>query len=116
MGPEGTKEDSQLLRSALGFDRPLPEQYGLFLWRAARGDFGRSLRHQQPTLPLVLARFPATLTLTAAAMLLALFLALPLGLLSALHRKSVLDAGGMVFALGGQGRPECWIGSVLALS
>ena len=115
MGPEGTKEDYQLLRSALGFDRPLPEQYGLFLWRAARGDFGRSLRHQQPTLPLVLARFPATLTLTAAAMLLALLLALPLGLLSALRRKSVLDAGGMVFALAGQCMPTFWLGILLIL-
>src|SRR6266849_2179752 len=74
MGPEGTKEDYQILRAALGFDRPLPEQYGLFLWRAAQGDFGRSLRHQQPTLPLVLARLPATLTLTAAAMVLTLVL------------------------------------------
>jgi peptide/nickel transport system permease protein len=115
MGPEGTKEDYQLLRSALGFDRPLPEQYGLFLWRAARGDFGRSLRHQQPTLPLVLARFPATLALTAAAMLLALLLALPLGLLSALHRKSVLDAGGMMFALAGQCMPTFWLGILLIL-
>src|SRR5213592_1633807 len=96
MGPEGTKEDYEILRVALGFDRPLPEQYGLFLWRAARGDFGRSLRHQQPTLPLVLARLPATLTLTAAAMILALVLALPLGLLSAWRRTSLLDTGGMV--------------------
>src|SRR6266849_8987567 len=96
MSPEGTKEDYQILRAALGFDRPLPEQYGLFLWRAARGDFGRSLRHQQPTLPLVLARLPATLSLTLAAMLLALLLALPLGLLSALRRNSGLDTGARV--------------------
>jgi ABC-type dipeptide/oligopeptide/nickel transport system permease component len=115
MGPEGTKEDYQLLRAALGFDRPLPEQYGLFLWRAAHGDFGRSLRHRQPTLPLVLARLPATLTLTAAAMILALLLALPLGLLSALRRRSILDAGGMVFALAGQCVPTFWLGILLIL-
>lgn len=115
MSPEGTKEDYQLLRAALGFDRPLPEQYGLFLWRAAHGDFGRSLRHQQPTLPLVLARLPATLTLTAAAMILALVLALPLGLLSALRRKSVLDTGGMMFALAGQCMPTFWLGILLIL-
>jgi len=113
MGPEGTKEDYQLLRSALGFDRPLPEQYGLFLWRAVRGNFGRSLRHQQPT--LVLARLPATLALTAAAMLLALLLALPLGLLSALRRKTILDAGGMMFALAGQCMPTFWLGILLIL-
>jgi len=115
MSPEGTKEDYELLRSAMGFDRPLPEQYGLFLWRAARGDFGRSLRHQQPTLPLVLARFPATLALTLAAMLLALLLALPFGLLSALRRNSVLDTGGMMLALAGQCMPTFWLGILLIL-
>ncbi len=115
MSPEGTKEDYELLRSAMGFDRPLPEQYGLFLWRAARGDFGRSLRHQQPTLPLVLARFPATLALTLAAMLLALLLALPLGLLSALRRNSVVDTGGMMLALAGQCMPTFWLGILLIL-
>ena len=115
MSPEGTKEDYELLRSAMGFDRPLPEQYGLFLWRAATGDFGRSLRHQQPTLPLVLARFPATLKLTLAAMLLALLLALPLGLLSALRRNSVLDTGGMMLALAGQCMPTFWLGILLIL-
>src|SRR5881296_1885596 len=78
MGPEGTTEDYEILRAALGFDRPLAEQYGQFLARAVRGDFGRSLRHQQPTLPLVLARFPATVALALAAMLLAVLLALPL--------------------------------------
>jgi peptide/nickel transport system permease protein len=115
MSPEGTKEDYQILRTALGFDRPLPEQYGLFLWRAVHGDFGRSLRHQQPTLPLVLARLPATLTLTAAAMMLALVLALPLGLLSAIRRKSILDTGGMMFALAGQCMPTFWLGILLIL-
>ena len=115
MSPEGTREDYELLRSAMGFDRPLPEQYGLFLWRAARGDFGRSLRHQQPTLPLVLARFPATLALTLAAMLLALLLALPLGLLSALRRNSILDTGGMMLALAGQCMPTFWLGILLIL-
>jgi ABC-type microcin C transport system permease subunit YejB len=102
MGPEGTKQDYEILRSALGFDRPLPEQYGLFLWRAAHGDFGRSLRHQQPALPMVLSRLPATFRLAAAAMILALLLALPLGILSALYRRSLWDTGGMMFALTGQ--------------
>src|SRR3989454_254297 len=68
VGPEGTRADYELVRAALGFDRPLPEQYGRFLARAVRADFGRSLRHQQPTLPLVLERFPATLKLALVAM------------------------------------------------
>jgi ABC-type dipeptide/oligopeptide/nickel transport system permease component len=115
MGPEGTKQDYEILRSALGFDRPLPEQYGLFLWRAAHGDFGRSLRHQQPALPMVLARLPATFRLALAAMVLALLLALPLGILSALHRRSLLDTGGMMLALTGQCMPTFWLGILLIM-
>src|SRR5262245_37551529 len=91
MGPEGTQADYEMLRAALGFDRPLPEQYGLFLARALQGDFGRSLRHRQPTLPLVLQRFPATATLAVAAIVLAAILALPLGIVAAVRRGSYPD-------------------------
>lgn len=115
MGPEGTREDYEILRAALGFDRPLPEQYGRFLARAVGGDFGRSLRHQQPTLPLVLARLPATLALTLAAMVLAVLLALPLGILSAVRRNSALDTCAMIFALSGQCMPTFWLGILLIL-
>ncbi len=115
LGPEGTQEDYEILRAALGFDRSLPEQYGRFLLRAVQGDFGRSLRHQQPTLPLVLARFPATVELALAAMLLAALLALPLGILSAIRRNSVLDTCAMMFALSGQCMPTFWLGILLIL-
>jgi len=115
MGPEGTQEDYALLRAALGFDRPLPEQYWHFLERAVRGDFGRSLRHQQPTLPLVLARFPATVELAVLALTLAVLLAVPLGVLSAIRRHSLLDTGAMVLALAGQCMPTFWLGILLIL-
>jgi len=115
VGPEGTKADYELLRAALGFDRPLPEQYGRFLLRAVQGDFGRSLRHRQPTLPLVLARFPATLELAGAAMALAALVALPLGILSALRRNSLIDTSAMMFALSGQCMPTFWLGILLIL-
>jgi len=115
VGPEGTRADYEMVRAALGFDRPLPEQYGRFLARAVRADFGRSLRHQQPTLPLVLERFPATLRLALAAMLLAMLLAVPLGILSALRRNSLLDSCAMTFALSGQCMPTFWLGILLIL-
>ena len=115
VGPEGTKADYELIRAALGFDRPLPEQYGRFLLRALHGDFGRSLRHRQPTLPLVLARFPATLELAGAAMALAALVALPLGILSALRRNSLIDTSAMMFALSGQCMPTFWLGILLIL-
>src|SRR2546422_8638216 len=102
-------------RGALGCDRPLPDQYGRFLARAVRAAFGRSLRPQQPTLPLVLERFPATLRLALAAMLLALLLAVPLGILSALRRHSLLDSCAMTFALSGQCMPTFWLGILLIL-
>src|SRR5256712_998290 len=115
VGPEGTRADYELVRAALGFDRPLPEQYGRFLARAVRADFGRSLRHQQPTLPLVLERFPATLKLALVAMALAVLLAVPLGILSALRRNSILDSCAMTFALSGQCMPTFWLGILLIL-
>jgi peptide/nickel transport system permease protein len=116
MGPEGTKEDYEILRAALGFDRPLPQQYGQFLGRALQGDFGRSLRHRQPTLPLVLQRFPATATLAVAALVLAALLALPLGVLAAVRRGSLLDSGAMTLALAGQCMPTFWLGILLILA
>lgn len=116
MGPEGTREDYEIVRAALGFDRPLPEQYGRFLARAVQGDFGRSLRHRQPTLPLVLERFPATLMLAFAAMGLAAALALPLGVLAAVRRGSAIDSAAMVVALAGQCMPTFWLGILLILA
>ena len=115
VGPEGTRQDYEIVRAALGFDRPLAEQYGRFLVRAVQGDFGRSLRHQQPTLPLVLTRFPATLKLALAAMALAVAVALPLGILSALRRNSPLDTVAMTLALAGQCMPTFWLGILLIL-
>jgi peptide/nickel transport system permease protein len=116
MGPEGTRDDYEILRRALGFDRPLPEQYGYFVLRALQGDFGRSLRHRQPTLPLVLERFPATAVLAVAALVLATLLALPLGVLAAVRRGSLLDGGAMALALAGQCMPTFWLGILLILA
>ena len=115
VGPEGTRQDYEIVRAALGFDRPLAEQYGRFLVRAVQGDFGRSLRHQQPTLPIVLTRFPATLKLALAAMAFAVAVALPLGILSALRRNSPLDTVAMTLALAGQCMPTFWLGILLIL-
>lgn len=114
-GPEGTKQDYEILRTALGFNRPWPEQYERFLVRAVRGDFGRSLRHKQPALPMVLGRFPATLALAVASMLLAASVALPLGIVAALRRNSALDTVALVVALSGQCMPTFWLGILLIL-
>jgi ABC-type dipeptide/oligopeptide/nickel transport system permease component len=115
MGPEGTARDYQILRAALGFNRPLPEQYERFLARAVRGDFGFSLRHKQPALLMVLQRFPATFALAVSSMLLAAAVALPLGIVSALRHRSAVDTAALVLALAGQCMPTFWLGTLLIL-
>ena len=103
------------LRRQLGLDRPLWLQYLQFLAGAVSGDFGTSFRHQQPALPLVLERLPATLELAGAALLLAMVVALPLGILAAIHRGRVLDVAAMAFAVVGQATPYFWMGIMLIL-
>jgi peptide/nickel transport system permease protein len=103
------------LRRQLGLDRPLWLQYVQFLGGALSGDFGTSFRHQQPALPLVLERLPATLELAGAALLLAVALALPLGILAAVYRGRLLDVLAMAFAVVGQATPYFWMGIMLIL-
>src|SRR3989442_11348005 len=88
---EAREEDVRQLRALLGLDDPLWVQYGRFLARAGRGDFGLSFKHQVPALALIFQTLPATLQLTAAGLGLALVVAVPAGLLSALKRNSLLD-------------------------
>jgi peptide/nickel transport system permease protein len=112
---DATEADVEQLRRALGFDRPLPVQYFDFLTRAVQGDLGTSIRHQQPALEMVLARFPATLQLLGASLLIAIGVALPLGILSALHPDSLIDRFGVTLALVGQAFPNFLLGIVLIM-
>ena len=84
--PEATLEEIARIRSQMGFDRPLVVQFLDFLRRAVIFDFGQSLRYEQPAMGLVLERFPATLELAAAALVLSLVIALPLGVVTAMQR------------------------------
>ena len=133
MPPDATQEDIENFRKIMGFNDPLflrwppwnymhppwrflaDTQYGRFLKGAALGDFGLSFRHQQPALGLVLERMPATLELTLAAMGLAVCVAVPVGILSAVRRNSTVDHAGMVMALLGQSMPVYWLGIMLIL-
>src|SRR5262249_14206219 len=102
-------------RHELGLDRPVPVQYLDFLSHAVRGDFGTSFRHQSPAMPLVLERVPATLELSGTAMLFAVLIAFPLGLLAALHRNGWQDGLCRLLALLGQSVPAFWLAIVLIL-
>ncbi len=101
------------LRTALGLDRPLPVQYLTWLGRAARGELGRSIRTNQPVTQAILERLPVTLTLAAAATLLALAVALPAGIVSAVRRNSLADVAGTVAALSGVSLPNFWLAILL---
>jgi ABC-type dipeptide/oligopeptide/nickel transport system permease component len=87
-------------------------QYGRFLAGAVRGDFGQSLRHQQPSMGLVLERLPATMELAAAGMGIALLVAIPFGIASARRRGSIVDYLGMGSSLLGLSMPNFWVGIV----
>jgi peptide/nickel transport system permease protein len=113
--PGATAEQITKFRAAWGFDDPLPVQYWRFLSRAVHGDFGVSLRHGQSSLPLIAARLPATLQLTVTAMLLAIVLAVPLGVLAAANRGSKIDLLAMGVALLGQSVPNFWLAIMMIL-
>ena len=116
MIPENyTRQQIAEFRHQMGFDRPWYVQYGDFMRHAVRGDFGTSLRSQLPALPLVLERMPATLELAGVAMLLSLAVSLPLGVVSATHRRTLIDTASMVGGLLGQSTPGFWLGLLLIL-
>ena len=113
--PGATATQIVKFRAEWGFDDPLFVQYWRFLRRAVQGDFGVSLRHGQSSLPLIAARLPATLQLTVTAMLLAIVLAVPLGVLAATHRGRPMDLLAMAVALFGQSVPNFWLAIMMIL-
>jgi ABC-type dipeptide/oligopeptide/nickel transport system permease component len=113
--PDATAEDIARFRTAMGFDDPVPVQYLRFLKGAVRGDFGESLRHGEPAMGLVVERLPATFQLSGAALLIALCLAIPAGIVSAVKRNTAVDYISTVVALLGQAMPTFWLGIMLIL-
>jgi len=103
------------LRRQLGLDQPLVVQYVKFLGEVAQGNLGTSYRFRQPALELVLERFPATLLLAGASLLLSLLIALPLGILAAVYRNSWIDTVASGISLVGQAAPVYWIGLLFIL-
>ncbi len=110
---DASEQDVALLRARLGLDRPLAVQYAIFLRGALRGDFGTSLFVPAPALALIWERMPATVELTVAGLGVALALAVPLGVLSAVRRASPLDTLATVGAVAGQAMPIFWLGIML---
>ena len=113
--PNASREEIDALTRTLGLDQPLIVQYARFLLRIAHGDFGTSLQHQQPAMGLVAERLPASALLAVTALVLAVAVALPLGILAAARRGTVLDRLAVALAALGQSAPIFWTGLMLML-
>ncbi|MCC7106059.1 MAG: ABC transporter permease, partial [Chloroflexi bacterium] len=113
--PEAGEEAVQLVRREYGLDQPVWVQYWRFISKAVQGDFGRSFRHNAPAMSLVLEKVPATIQLAAAALLFTVIIAIPAGVVSAIHRNTVVDGLCMSLALLGQSIPIFWLGIMMII-
>jgi len=108
--PNATREDIRVLKESMGFDRPLIEQYAVFMAGALRGDFGRSFWIARPALDLVMERMPSTILLTFTGLATALAIGIPIGVMSAVRRYGWIDNLSTAFAMAGQAMPTFWLG------
>jgi ABC-type dipeptide/oligopeptide/nickel transport system permease component len=110
-----TPAQVEALRHDMGLDRPPLTRFVLFAGNALTGDFGLSLFHRRPVAQVIAERLPATIELSAAAMLLALLVAIPLGVVAAVHRGGILDRLATVGTLFGVSLPGFWFGILLLI-
>ena len=115
LGESASGADRAALRTALGLDAPLPAQWWRFVSGLATGDLGRSIGAQQTVATLIAERLPNTVVLALAALAIAITLALPLGLLSALRLGGVWDRATSVFAVLGMSLPSFVLGPLLMM-
>ncbi len=115
LGESAVAAQKEELRRELKLDRPVAAQYASFLGGLVRGDLGISFRSGEPVLREILSRFPATLLLAAASLLVALLVAVPLGVLSAMRQHSPLDHLSAFLAMLGLSMPNFWLGPLLIL-
>jgi ABC-type dipeptide/oligopeptide/nickel transport system permease component len=115
LGDGAAPQDVEELRKSLGLDQPLFTQYVTFLRHAVTGDLGKSFRTGQPVTTMIFERVPATAELALAAMLVAIVIAIPLGVVAAVWRGTAIDFGAMTFALAGVSIPYFWLGPLMAI-
>ena len=115
LGEAAPQSDVEELRRRLGLDKPLVEQYGVFLQGLVKGDLGTSLRTGEPVTDQIVERMPATFELAAAAMFVAIAFSMPLGILAAVRRGTAVDHAAMTVSLAGVSVPNFWLGPLLAI-
>jgi peptide/nickel transport system permease protein len=113
LGQQATQAQVEQVRENMGLDKPVIVQYGIFLADALRGDLGNSIVTGRPVTTELLARFPATLELTAFAMFVAILVGVPVGVISAVKQYSLLDKFTSVLALTGISMPIFWLAMIL---
>jgi peptide/nickel transport system permease protein len=107
--------ESERLKREFNLDKPLPVQLGLFLQGAIRGDLGNSYIQRRPVTEIITERLPATIELALGALIFALVIAFPIGIISAVKRNSIIDQVSMAGAFLGISMPAFWLGIVLIL-
>ncbi|WP_431285690.1 ABC transporter permease [Humitalea sp. 24SJ18S-53] len=116
LGDFATTEALATLRGRLGLDLPVWQQYGIFLFRAVRGDLGVSVVTGQPALAEIWAAVPPSATLAVAGMTVAIAVGVPLGIVAAVRQGTAVDVAVMLVALGGISFPVFWVGLVAILT
>lgn len=110
---EATAEARQAMRAYLGVDKPLYVQYGRYMGRFLQGDLGDSIRLRQPVLDVVKDRASNSIKLGLSAVAVTILLGVPLGVMAAVKRDTIVDTGAKVLAVLGQSMPSFWLGIVL---
>jgi len=114
-GVGATPEDIQRIEQALGLNRPLLDQYGIFLRNVLQGNLGLSITSNEPVSQEIAERFPVTLTLAAASTIFAVVVGLALGMVAAAKRATLVDVGTSVIFLFALSMPTFWLGIILIL-
>ena len=115
LGESASPQDVAQLRTKLGLDRPLLQQYASFARGVVRGDLGTSLRTNQPVTGIILERMPATLELAVSAMVVAILFSIPLGIIAAVGKGTYVDHAATTVSLIGISMPTFWLGPLLAI-
>ena len=113
LGERVTAESVARVRESLGLDRPIWEQYGIYMGKVLRGDWGTTILQRDNISQELLKRFPATVELALAGILLAMLFGIPAGVFSAVKRKSWFDNGTMLVSLVGVSMPIFWLGLMM---
>jgi len=112
---QATPEQRQALRHDMGLDLPLPQRFVHFIGNAVTGDFGISYFHRRPVAQVIAERLPATIELTVVSLLVALAVAIPLGVLAAVRKNTIFDRLATLASLMGISLPGFWFGLLLIL-